>query len=77
MQEVYTNATKVLIDVKQSGNLLYLPLDKLMKVGGDTAAPHSPVATPPAAPGAAPKAAANDKKSRTPDAERSRQRDVR
>jgi membrane protease subunit HflK len=77
MQEVYTNATKVLIDVKQSGNLLYLPLDKLMKVGGDTAAPHSTVTTPPTVPSAAPKAAANDKKSRTPDAERSRQRDVR
>ncbi|MBY0464684.1 MAG: FtsH protease activity modulator HflK, partial [Burkholderiales bacterium] len=77
MQEVYTNTTKVLIDVKQSGNLLYLPLDKLMKAGSDASAPHATVTSPPSAPSAAPKAAAADKKSRTPDAERSRQRDVR
>ncbi|ELO1781082.1 FtsH protease activity modulator HflK [Vibrio fluvialis] len=29
MQEVYSNTSKVLIDSKSSGNLLYLPIDKL------------------------------------------------
>ncbi|CAN5535919.1 FtsH protease activity modulator HflK [soil metagenome] len=31
MQQVYSNVTKVLVDSKGSGNLLYLPLDKLMQ----------------------------------------------
>ncbi|MCL2344746.1 MAG: FtsH protease activity modulator HflK [Desulfobulbus sp.] len=31
MQQVYANTTKVLVDAKGSGNLLYLPLDKLMQ----------------------------------------------
>jgi len=78
MQEVYRNVTKVMIDTKQGSNLLYLPLDKLMKATGDTTtAPHAPVAVAPAAPSSAPKANAADKTNRTRDAERSRQRDVR
>ncbi|MCL2524695.1 MAG: FtsH protease activity modulator HflK [Betaproteobacteria bacterium] len=31
MQQIYANTTKVLIDAKGQGNLLYLPLDKLMQ----------------------------------------------
>jgi len=31
MQQVYANTSKVLIDAKGQGNLLYLPLDKLMQ----------------------------------------------
>ena len=31
MQQVMSNTTKVLVDDKQGGNLLYLPLDKLME----------------------------------------------
>jgi membrane protease subunit HflK len=38
MQQVYANTSKVMIDAKGQGNLLYLPLDKLMQVGGGTAA---------------------------------------
>ncbi len=34
VEEVYGNSKKVLIDSKSSGNLIYLPLDKL--VGGET-----------------------------------------
>ncbi len=30
MQQVYANTSKVMIDAKGQGNLLYLPLDKLM-----------------------------------------------
>lgn len=32
MQQVYSNTSKVMVDAKGQGNLLYLPLDKLMQV---------------------------------------------
>lgn len=35
MQSVMTNASKVMVDV-DSGNLLYLPLDQIMKAGGSS-----------------------------------------
>jgi membrane protease subunit HflK len=34
MQQIYTNTTKLMIDAKGQGNLLYLPLDKLMQAAG-------------------------------------------
>lgn len=37
MQQIYANTTKVLVDTKGQGNLLYLPLDKLMNVAAGTA----------------------------------------
>ena len=43
LQQVYSNTSKVMIDAKGQGNLLYLPLDKLIQ--GATAAAASPVAT--------------------------------
>ncbi len=49
VEQVYANTSKVMLDAKGSGNLLYLPLDKLMQVTG--AAPLSTetaaVETPP------------------------------
>lgn len=36
MEEVYTNTSKVLIDSESSGNLLYLPIDKLADQQGST-----------------------------------------
>ncbi len=41
MQQVYANTSKVMVDTKGGGNLLYLPLDKLMQAAGTT-----PAATP-------------------------------
>ncbi len=38
MQQVYANTSKVMVDTKGSGNLLYLPLDKLMGAAGAVAA---------------------------------------
>lgn len=38
MQQVYANTSKVMLDAKGSGNLLYLPLDKLMQAATVTAA---------------------------------------
>ena len=34
MQQVYSSTSKVMIDAKGQGNLLYLPLDKLMQAAG-------------------------------------------
>lgn len=34
MQQVYSNTSKVMVDAKGQGNLLYLPLDKLMQAVG-------------------------------------------
>ena len=39
MQEIYGNVTKVLVETRQGSNLLYLPLDKIMQLGGDEATP--------------------------------------
>jgi modulator of FtsH protease HflK len=38
VQQVYANTSKVMVDAKGSGNLLYLPLDKLMQAAGTQAA---------------------------------------
>lgn len=38
MQQVYANTTKVMVDSKGGGNLLYLPLDKLMGAAGAVSA---------------------------------------
>jgi membrane protease subunit HflK len=37
IEYVYSNSTKVLLDAEGSGNLLYLPVDQLIKQGGNTA----------------------------------------
>jgi len=37
VQQMYTNSSKVMIDAKGSGNLLYLPLDKLMQAASANA----------------------------------------
>jgi membrane protease subunit HflK len=55
MQQVYANTSKVLVDTKGSGNLLYLPLDKLMGAAGAAAAtlPSEVVPDRPSAPASA------------------------
>lgn len=42
MQQIFANTSKVFVDAKSSGNLLYLPLDRLMQQGaaGSAAAPQ-------------------------------------
>ena len=46
MQQVYSNTTKVMVDAKGQGNLLYLPLDKLMQAAGAVTASASAVDSP-------------------------------
>jgi modulator of FtsH protease HflK len=38
MQQILSSTSKILVDTKSSGNLLYLPLDKLMQQSGATGA---------------------------------------
>jgi membrane protease subunit HflK len=73
MQQVLSNTTKVLIDDKGSGNLLYLPLDRLMQAAGATVATE-PAPLPPES--AAP-AAKNDSLFRSREAFRTREREER
>jgi len=47
LQQVYSNTTKIMIDAKSNGNLLYLPLDKLMQAAGTQAAASSSDQTTP------------------------------
>ncbi len=76
MQEIYGNVTKVLVDSKQGSNLLYLPLDKIMQLGGAEEAAGitmqgtAPAAVPPANP-----ATAGDPRARLN--QRSRDRETR
>ena len=55
VQQVYANTSKVMLDAKGPGNLLYLPLDKLMQAAGATVAAPAAVETqvPRVVPGAA------------------------
>jgi modulator of FtsH protease HflK len=41
MEEVYKNSRKVIVDTKGSGNMLYLPLDKLLAPGSGTSSSSS------------------------------------
>ena len=77
MQQVLSNVSKVMVDVRNNSNLLYLPLDKLLQqsaAGPAAAAPSTaavPVVPPP------PAAGGNTSDSRSRDGLRSRDRDGR
>lgn len=75
MQQIYGQVTKVLIDSRQGSNLMYLPLDKIIKqVAVDNPVPAAPAGSPAtsAAPGSS---ASNDVRAR--DASRTRDRETR
>jgi membrane protease subunit HflK len=42
MQQIYTNVTKVMIDSHQGSNLLYLPLDKILQLTGQSSGSSAP-----------------------------------
>ena len=50
MQQMYANASKVLVDTKGSNSMLYLPLDKIMQQTAQDAAKATPSAMTPAQP---------------------------
>ena len=45
MQQIFANTSKAFVDTQSSGNLLYLPLDKLMQQGAESTRPGSGGAT--------------------------------
>lgn len=73
MQQIYSNANKILVDAKSGNNLLYLPLDKLMSQMQSSATP--PTASPGTNAPAVPDATTPDIRSR--ESMRNRDRDVR
>jgi membrane protease subunit HflK len=74
LQQVMTNTTKVMVDTKAGGNLLYLPLDKLIQMSGAAIAPPSDAA-PTIKPSASEPPVVPDSRSR--DALRGREREGR
>lgn len=48
MQQIFTNTSKVMVDAKGNGNLLYLPLDRLLQAQGTPPAASEPVPPAPA-----------------------------
>ena len=94
MQQIYTNVTKVIVESKQGSSLLYLPLEKLLQMSGNSGGSmgggasgtsnSGTVSTDPAVtvlPGGGnaspPSGAANSTDSRSRDASRNRDRDLR
>ena len=78
MQQIYGNVTKVLVESRQGSNLLYWPVDKIMRGVAEqpaVAAVDGPPTAPSSAPAAAPSGFGND--SRTRDNSRSRDRELR
>ncbi len=62
MQQILSSTSKILLDFKGGGNLLYLPLDKLMQQSGGAAAPEVlPPRNPPAEASEAPDAGARSR----------------
>ena len=74
MQQIYGGVNKVLIDSRNGGNLMYLPLDKIMQSAGVSA--NADTASLPASP-AAPAVVPPATDSRARDAARSRERETR
>ena len=77
MQQIYTNVTKVLVESRQGGNLLNLPLDKIIHGAGNTEGANGATTAPaPAVPAPAAAPAAPDPRSRDA-ATRTREREAR
>lgn len=86
MQQIFTNTSKLMVDAKGSGNLLYLPLDKLISrtgAGNDASAEKNTSATTqqstPAVPQteSAPSFDSHQRDSRSRDGRESRDRETR
>ncbi len=81
MQQIFANTSKVFVDTKSSGNLLYLPLDKLMQQGAAADAARTAPGGAAATPGPASQAGSSVPTTSTPAARveglRNRDRDSR
>ena len=75
MQQIYSGVNKIIIDSKSGGNLMYLPLDKVMQASGTTVnATTAPAQAAPVAPSPSTQVPAD---SRARDNARSRERETR
>jgi membrane protease subunit HflK len=77
MQQIMSSTSKVLVDQKGGGNMLYLPLDKLMQMNAGTVASGAAPEAPASAKTADPAAPAADGAARGREAFRSRDREAR
>lgn len=79
MQQVYGNVTKVLVESRQGSSLLYLPLDKILQMGGGTSGATEAVVAPATGNVPAQSTPANtlNNDARSRDAARTRERDSR
>jgi membrane protease subunit HflK len=81
MQQIYSNVTKVVVESKQGSNLLYLPLDKILQMTGNSPAAASAVDPAaqlvPGSTGTSSPLTGNSNDARSRDAARTRERDVR
>ncbi|MDR7305462.1 membrane protease subunit HflK [Rhodoferax saidenbachensis] len=78
MQQIYGNVTKVLVESRQGGNMLYLPLDKVLQMNGTQAPAVDAGATATTtAPATAPAVTILNNDARSRDASRTRDRDSR
>jgi membrane protease subunit HflK len=81
MQQIFSNVTKVLVDSRQGATLLNLPLEKILQMGAlpEPAAANGAALpqTTPAVPSTTPSPATSGTDSRSRDAARTRERDVR
>jgi membrane protease subunit HflK len=75
MQSIYSSVTKVVVDSKQGNNMLYLPLDKIMQMTNNASADITVLPNTSVSAAVPPPTATVDTRSR--DASRSRDRDVR
>ncbi len=78
MQQIYSGVNKVIIDSRAGGNLMFLPLDKVMQAaaaGAAVAGTAAPAAVPSPAPAPAAQAPAADSRARDPN--RARERETR
>ncbi|MBL0425098.1 FtsH protease activity modulator HflK [Ramlibacter alkalitolerans] len=81
MQQIYGNVTKVLVESRQGGNMLFLPLDKIMQqvaAGGAAAQqPHEAAPQPSPASAPPPSSSTSSNDARTRDNARGRERESR
>ena len=79
MQQIYGNVTKVLVESRQGGNMLFLPLDRILQQvsqGGAAAAPAAEQA-PAAVPSTPPPPMSSDARARDANNARGRDRETR
>ena len=78
MEEIYGGINKILIDSRAGGNLMFLPLDKVMQsAGAAVARSQSQAPTPASGTSQQPASSATTADSRARDAARSRERETR